>query len=138
MRFERPEDLDRELKAIGFFVDIYGLTFKKLDPNDIDFEIYNKAGELVAYVEVKGRLKNVSEAFPLPIACRKLVKLSDKRINPVIVWACHDGIIFGKIESLKGEARYGGRFKRTGSANDNEMMVYYPNKNLIIKKYDLL
>jgi len=125
MRFENEDDLNREAKAIKTFVSIFGGSYSKLDPNDIDFKIFNKDKELIAYAEVKGRNKTMSVAFPLPVSIRKLSKLSDKRLNPVMIWACDDGIIYGKANKLQGEIKWGGRPPRDGSFNDAEMMVYY-------------
>lgn len=124
MRFETKADLDRETKCIQFFCNKFGLTYTKLDENDVDFSLH-KDGQLIAYAEVKGRNKNISEAYPLPIACRKLVKLVDKKINPVVIWDCFDGIIYGKIEFLSGKIRIGGRKPRENSVNDIELMAYY-------------
>ena len=94
MRFESQADLSRERKAITTFVNIFKGSFKKLDPNDIDFRVFDSEGDMIAYVEVKGRLKKYKDAFPLPVAARKLVKLADKRLNPVMIWACEDGIVY--------------------------------------------
>jgi hypothetical protein len=82
-------------------------------------------GNLIAYAEVKGRLRSMSSAYPLPIAARKVVKLCDKRLNPVIIWACDDGIIYGKPTEIKGSVRWGGRKPREGAVNDEELMIYY-------------
>ena len=126
IRFESGKDLERETKAVTLFCDEYGLTFEKLSPNDIDFKIY-KDGKFVFYLEVKGRIRTLQECFPLPIAVRKLLKMTDKKQEGVIIWACTDGIIFSRVEKLKGEIRMGGRRKREGSANDIELMAYYNN-----------
>ena len=40
MRFENKADLERELKCIELFCDIYGLTYTKLGDNDIDYCLY--------------------------------------------------------------------------------------------------
>jgi hypothetical protein len=64
-------------------------------------------------------------AYPLPISAKKLVKLIDKRITPVLIWACDDGIIYGKANKLIGEVKWGGRPPREFSVNDAELMVYY-------------
>ena len=55
--FEREEDLKRERRAIETFVSIFDGSFQKLDPFDIDFKVFDKEGKLIAYVEVKGRIK---------------------------------------------------------------------------------
>ena len=45
MTFETEEDLRREKKAIETFVNTFGGSYKKLDPQDIDYKIFNKKGE---------------------------------------------------------------------------------------------
>jgi hypothetical protein len=125
MIFEKEEDLKREQKAITLFVNTFGGSFKKLDPLDIDYKIFDKDGNLIAYAEVKGRIKTMRDAYPLPVAAKKVVKLTDKRLIPVMIWACEDGIIYGKVNKLKGEIKWGGRTPRENSYNDQELMVYY-------------
>jgi hypothetical protein len=125
MTFETEQDLIREKKAIEAFVSLFGGSYKKLDPNDIDYKVFDKEGILIAYAEVKGRIRTIHNAYPLPVAARKLVKLVDKRLAPVIIWACEDGIIYGKANKLKGDIKWGGRAPRDNSYNDNELMVYY-------------
>lgn len=127
MRFENKKDLDREDKAIELFTSKFNGTYKKLGENDIDFEVFNSDGKLISYVEVKGRLKALKDAFPLPVAVRKLTKLSDKRITPVIIWACNDGLIYSRVTELDGNIKYSGRKPRNGSTNDLELMAYFNN-----------
>ena len=95
MRFENDDHRQREQRAITKFCSLFDLTFRKLGENDIDFQIF-KSDRLVGFVEVKGRHRIIADAYPLPIAIRKLNKLQGElapREDPVIVWACHDGII---------------------------------------------
>ena len=125
MTFETETDLLREKKAIELFVSIFGGSYQKLDPQDIDFKVFDKDNKMIAYAEVKGRIRTIRDAYPLPISARKLVKLIDKRLSPVIIWACDDGIIYGKADRLYGDIKWGGRPPRVGSANDAELMVYY-------------
>jgi hypothetical protein len=125
MTFETETDLVREKKAIELFVSIFGGSYKKLDPHDIDYKVFDKDKNLIAYAEVKGRIRTMKTAYPLPLSAKKLVKLVDKRLTPVLIWACDDGIIYGKANKLHGEIKWGGRPPRDGSVNDNEMMVYY-------------
>jgi len=125
MIFEKEEDLKREQKAITLFVNTFGGSFKKLDPLDVDYKVFDKDGNLIAYAEVKGRIRTMHSAYPLPVAARKVVKLVDKRLIPVMIWACEDGIIYGKVNKLKGEIKWGGRSPRDNSYNDEELMVYY-------------
>lgn len=125
MTFETEQDRIREKKAIDTFVNVFGGSYKKLDPHDVDYKVFDKDGNLIAYAEVKGRIRPIINAYPLPIAARKLVKLVDKRITPVVIWACEDGIIYGKVNKLKGEIKVGGRTPRDNSFNDLEIMAYY-------------
>lgn len=136
MIFEREEDLKRERRAIETFVSIFGGSFQKLDPFDIDFKVFDKEGNLIAYVEVKGRIKTLYDAYPLPLSVSKLHKLHSKRLNPTVIWACEDGIIYGRISKLEGDLKWGGRTPREGAVNDEEPMVYFDKqKNLKYVRY---
>lgn len=125
MIFEVEEDLKKEKVAIKKFVSIFNGSYEKLGPFDIDYKIFNEAKGLIAYAEVKGRVKTMINAYPLPISIKKLVKLSDKRLNPVVIWACEDGIIYGKVNELVGQIKFSGRTTRAMSVNDMELMAYY-------------
>tara|TARA_Y100001973_G_C5208996_1_gene343884 strand:+ start:3294 stop:3734 length:441 start_codon:yes stop_codon:yes gene_type:complete len=129
MRFETNKDLARERRAIEKFVSRFKGSFKKLSPNDVDYRVYDSKGKLIAYVEVKGRFRTIAEAYPLPVAARKVVKLCDKRLNPVLIWSCEDGIIYGKPTHLKGILKWGGRKPREGAVNDEELMIYYDKQD---------
>ena len=126
--FEKEEDRDRELKAIKKFVGRFKGSYEKLDPFDIDYRVYDTDKNLIAYVEVKGRLREMAEAYPLPISATKVTKLCAKRLNPVIIWACEDGIIYAKVSDIIGEVRWGGRSPRKDSYSDEELMLYYPKQ----------
>ena len=126
--FEKEEDRDRELKAIKKFVGRFKGSYEKLDPFDIDYRVYDKDNNLIAYVEVKGRLREMADAYPLPISATKVTKLCAKRLNPVIIWACEDGIIYAKVRDIIGEVRWGGRSPRKDSYSDEELMLYYPKQ----------
>ena len=125
MRFESEEDLRRERKAIDTFVKVFKGSYKKLGPDDIDYRVFDKDNKLISYVEVKGRLRTISQAYPLPVALQKIVKLSAKRLNPVMIWACEDGIIYAKVSEIQGSVKWGGRKPRENSFNDEELMIYY-------------
>jgi len=125
MIFEKQTDLDREKNAIEYFVNMFKGSYKKLDQYDIDFKIFDENKKHIAYAEVKGRNCDMSNAYPLPISLEKAAKLMAKRMNPVIVWACTDGIIYGKVYELKGEVKRGGRLPREDAVSDVELMIYY-------------
>jgi len=128
MRFETQEDLDREKKAIERFVSLFKGSYKKLGPDDIDYKVFDSSGNLISYIEVKGRMSLIKDAFPLCISAYKLSRLANKRLNPVLIWACLDGIIYTKIKECEGAVRWGGRKPRAGSFSDEELMVYYTNQ----------
>ena len=128
MRFESQEDLEREELAIKTFVSLFDGSYQKLRPTDIDFRVLDKNGKTIAYVEIKGRSILLDDNKPLCVSASKLVKLSAKRLNPIIIWACPDGIIYSKVTKLVGALRWGGREKRAGSYNDEELMVYFSRR----------
>lgn len=129
--FETEEDIVRERKAIERFVSIFKGGYEKLSPDDIDYKIFDKNKNLIAYVEVNGRLKNMSNAYPLPVSVFKLTKLWAKRLNPTIIWACDDGIIYGKLKDLEGSIRTGGRKPRPGAQYDIDLMAYYDKQKTL-------
>ena len=136
MRFEKESDIKRELKAIEFFINKYNLDYKKLGEWDIDFSLH-KNNNLVGYAEVKGRNKNIADAYPLPLAIRKIHSLTEKTKDPIIIWACYDGIIYAKLKKLNGVIKQGGRKPRKHSVNDIELMAYYNEQiDLNIIYYD--
>jgi len=136
MRFEKESDIKRELKAIEFFINKYNLDYKKLGEWDIDFSLH-KNNILVGYAEVKGRNKNIVDAYPLPLAIRKIHSLTEKTKDPIIIWACYDGIIYAKLKKLNGVIKQGGRKPRKHSVNDIELMAYYNEQtDLNIIYYD--
>lgn len=125
MIFETEQDLIREKKAIETFVNTFGGSYKKLDPLDVDYKIFDKDGNLISYAEVKSRVRSMYHAYPLPISAQKIVKLCNKRLNPIVIWSCEDGIIYGKVNKLKGEVKWGGLAPRDTSFDNSELMIYY-------------
>lgn len=125
MTFETEQDLKREHKAITTFVNTFGGTFQKLDPQDVDYKIFNKEGKLIAYAEVKSRIRTMHDAYPLPVQAKKIVKLVDKRLSPVMIWSCEDGIIYGKVDKLRGEVKWGSNAILNNSVNNLELMIFY-------------
>lgn len=112
---ETNEDRSREKKAIVKFVERFSGVFKKLAPNDIDYRVFDKDNNLIAYAEVTPVYKPLSQSYPLPIEARKVVKVCDKILNPVMIWACDDGIVYAKPSEVKGEAVW----------QDNQVVILY-------------
>lgn len=111
-----------EAKAIETYVKLFDGSFTKLDPNDIDYKVYNRDGELISYVEVVNRYKILRLAYPLPILAKKMVKLVDKRLNPIILWSCEDGIMYTKATDVVGEIKWGGY---TPIVTPKELIIYF-------------
>jgi hypothetical protein len=109
---------DREQKAITTFVSTFGGSFKKLDPQDVDYKVFDKQGNIIAYAEVNSIIKTMRNAYPLSAPAKKIVKLIDKRLPPVVIWYCEDGIIYGKANKLRGEVIY-------GNSSSLELIIYY-------------
>ena len=140
-KFETPTNLEREQRAIKFWTSHHAKnSYEKLGAYDIDFRVYSDKSNTYAYAEVKGRNRHIKDAYPLPLAARKLVKIHDRLKNDpetksaFIIWACDDGIIVGNIEKIIGTVRIGGRAKREGSSNDIEVMVEYKEQDPLLEK----
>jgi hypothetical protein len=131
MIFETDTDRIREERAIKSFTAAFGGSYQKLGDMDIDYKVFDKDGSLLAYVEVKGRIRMMYDAYPLPVSVKKLVKLMDKRLTPVMIWACEDGIIYGRLENLVGEIKFGGRKVRENAHNDQELMAYFDKQKAL-------
>lgn len=112
---ETEEDRRKQKRAIEVFVNTFGGSYQPLDPSDVDYKVFDKDNKLIAYAETGSRIRPLRDAYPLQISARKLVKLIDKRLAPVIIWHCDDGIIYGKADKLVGDIKFDG----------DEMMVYY-------------
>lgn len=111
---------EKEKNAIDVFVKTFGGSYQKLDPLDIDYKLFDKSRIHTGYAEVCMRIKTMHMAYPLPVSAKKLVKLIDKRINPILIWCCEDGIIYGRADRLRGEIMWG-----TVSPPSDELVVYY-------------
>lgn len=133
--FEQQKDIDRENRAAEVFCKLYGFNKMKKGRFDLDFDIYNK-GVKIAVLEVKGRNRNLAEAYDLPLAERKFDKMMSEDVKKIILWDCLDGMIYGDLEKLSCTSRIGGRKAREGSANDiEEMKYFFPQDNLLEFKY---
>ena len=133
--FEQQKDIDRENRAADVFCKLYGFNKMKKGRFDLDFDIYNK-GKKIAVLEVKGRNRNLAEAYDLPLAERKFNKMMSEDVKKIILWDCLDGMIYGDLEKLSCTSRIGGRKAREGSANDiEEMKYFFRQDNLLEFKY---
>jgi hypothetical protein len=116
---------EKKAKAITTFTKTFGGNYDKLGPQDIDYKIYDSNKVPIAYAEVVIRNRTIREAYPLYIQASRLVKLTDKRLNPVIIWACEDGIIYAKVKDIYGQIKWGGLPPQPESNNNNQLICYY-------------
>lgn len=115
MQLPHNEQLRREKRAIDLFVNMFSGSYQKLDQNDIDYKVFDSSGQLIAYAEVGSRVRTMRDAYPLPISAKKMIKLTDKRLNPVAIWSCEDGIIYAKVKGLTGTVQW----------EDDEFVMYF-------------
>ena len=135
MKFENKANKLREQETLKTFANHFGLTFAKHpEYAHIDAALYNN-GSLVGFAEVKGVHKSIEDSNDVIVSMRKIVRGQMLQVQsnlPVaILWAFNDGIVYERINNLKGIFYYGGRKVRAGSTFDQEMLVKVLIKNLI-------
>ena len=135
MKFEKKENKEREKKALILFSKNFGLTFSKHpEYAHIDAVLYNN-GKITGFAEVKGVHKSIEDANDVIVSMRKILRAQMLQVQakkPVaIIWAFNDGIVYERINNLKGIFYFGGRAIREGSTFDQEMLVKVLIKNLI-------
>ena len=59
MTFETEEEKRIQKKAIEVFVNTFGGTYQKLDASDVDYKIFDKNKNLIAYAEISGRVRTI-------------------------------------------------------------------------------
>jgi hypothetical protein len=135
--YQHNDELKREKRAIDTFVSLFDGSYQKLDPNDIDYKVFDKDNNLIAYAEVSHRIRTLRDAYPLFISAKKVIKLTEKRLNPVVIWACEDGIIYSKVKHLVGEIRWGQSafFEQTSPPMDELIMYFDKQKGMKYIRY---
>jgi hypothetical protein len=114
-------DKERELEAITKYVSLFGGSFQKLGQTDVGYKIFDKEGMVVGYVEVVKLLRRVTSPYPLNIDVVRLSKLMGKRLGPVIVWSCDDGIVYGPVEKMVASMKF----------SNGELIAYYEKQKPI-------
>jgi hypothetical protein len=118
MIFESEKDTKLQKNAIQCFVNLFKGDFMRLSHTDVDYKVFDKDKNLIAYADIIVENKSLRDAYPLTIGVRKLLKLSDKRLNPVVIWYCTDGIIYGRVNQISGEIKW----------TNEELTAHYSNK----------
>lgn len=121
---------DQKEKAMDTFVSVFGGTYTRLTTGNVDYKLFSKDNKLIAYINVVVLPRSIRMAYPLPITARDALSLGDKRLCPTIIWACEDGLIYGKSKHLIGQAQWG--MAVTSNPQLQEIMIYY-NKQKHLK-----
>ena len=134
MKFEKKENKKREKETLKTFCNHFELTFAKHpEYAHIDAVLYSK-GKITGFAEVKGVHKSIVKAYDVIVSMRKMVRAQKLQVNSgkpvIIIWAFNDGIVYERINNLKGIFYYGGRKERIGSTYDQEMLIKVLVKNL--------
>lgn len=111
-------------KAIDTFISTFGGSYQPQVKGDVDYKIF-KDGELIAYMEVTIRNKTIATAYPLIVPAARIVKLADKRLNPVLMWACDDGVIYARLKDVEAQIKWGSLLPHLDLAEHGELMCYY-------------
>jgi hypothetical protein len=111
-------------KAIETFISTFGGSYQPQVKGDVDYKIF-KDGELIAYMEVTIRNKTIATAYPLIVPAARMVKLADKRLNPVLMWACDDGVIYARLKDVEAQIKWGSLLPHLDLAEHGELMCYY-------------
>lgn len=107
MSFESAEDLDRKKKAARIFVNIFGGSFSALSVSDSDFKIFDSKKKLISYADVVLVDGSYDRSSNLIVSVSRISKLSQKRLNPVVIWLFNDGIVYAKLNNISGKISWG-------------------------------
>lgn len=100
-------DLSKKKKAIEEFTRFFGGSYELLSPSDVYCRVFDADKKPLAYIDIIIENKQMTDAYPLTVPVRKILKLADKRLNPTMIWMFVDGIIYCKIKKISGEIVFG-------------------------------
>lgn len=97
-------------KACSRYVSLSGGSYEQLSkPSDktMVIKIYNENKKLFSYglvVDVPVLIKQQNKNLSLNV--KNLLSVSDKRLNPMIIFSCDDGILYLNAMSVIGQCRF--------------------------------
>ena len=100
-------DLSKKKKAIEEFTRFFGGSYELLSPSDVYCRVFDADKKPLAYIDIIIENRQMADAYPLTAPVRKILKLADKRLNPSMIWAFVDGIVYCKIKNISGEIAFG-------------------------------
>jgi hypothetical protein len=130
------EDLDKKKKAARTFVNMFGGSFVALSISDTDFKIFDSKKKLIAYAEVIIIDDFYDISSNLIVKIQSLLRLSNKRLNPVVIWAFNDGIVYSKVTKIEGLIKWGSPKGKPSLPSTMELIAdYKQNKNFKYERY---
>jgi hypothetical protein len=130
------EDLDKKKKAARTFVNMFGGSFVALSISDTDFKIFDSKKKLIAYAEVIIIDDFYDISSNLIVKIQSLLRLSNKRLNPVVIWAFNDGIVYSKVTEIEGLIKWGSPKGKPSLPSTMELIAdYKQNKNFKYERY---
>jgi hypothetical protein len=130
------EDLDKKKKAARTFVNMFGGSFVALSISDTDFKIFDSKKKLIAYAEVIIVDDFYDISTDLIVKIQSLLRLSNKRLNPVVIWAFNDGIVYSKVTKIEGLIKWGSPKGKPSLPSTMELIAdYKQNKNFKYERY---
>lgn len=130
------EDLDKKKKAARTFVNMFGGSFVALSISDTDFKIFDSKKKLIAYAEVIIVDDFYDISSNLIVKIQSLLRLSNKRLNPVVIWAFNDGIVYSKVTKIEGLIKWGSPKGKPSLPSTMELIAdYKQNKNFKYERY---
>lgn len=116
----------RRRVAIETYCDSMGYGFTVNVNDGVNYKITDGDNMTVGYAIVKARYKSVARANPVFVSARSLFKLIETKLEPVIIWSCNDGILYGDPRKLAGDIVYGD-FSHDEELANESMVVFYRN-----------
>lgn len=118
--------LKRKEQGVDKFCKVFGFTFSKLGPMECDFKIIGEKNTPVGYAQVVVTESLIRYSWPLSVSVSDLSLLKAKVMNPVLIWACDDGICYTNLEDTYGNFRW---------VDGDLRLFFYKQKSIKYIKY---
>lgn len=116
-------------RAVGAFVNVFGGSVEILSPSDVFCKVFDNNNNLIAYIDVIVNDCAMVGSYPLKLPIKKIARLMDKRLNPTIIWAFIDGIIYCKLKNISGEIS----FSKPDDTSPEELIVLVTKRQKFVK-----
>jgi hypothetical protein len=97
---------EKKVEAVELFTKVFSGSYIKMAPGDADFKIFSSDGSLIAYAEVIDANRRIRDRDHLFIPLERYAKVCMKMLNPIVIWMCDDGILYGKAKEMYGTIRW--------------------------------